>query len=237
MKTVAVFSLFVLVSLTAASAHTDLTPAEVKAMLDAGGDIVVVDVREESEYCDSTYNPPGHIPDAVNMPWNSGYLQDRYDELPADHDIIVVCRSGNRSNSAANFLDGLGFTSVFDMLGGMNAWLWETEDCYLASIPAGGGGDSTGLLLGPATPNPFNVVTEIAFLIPGAGSVTDVSLRIYDSRGRLVTTIIDDRRQPGIGRAVWDGTDRQGRAVAGGVYFYNLAWNGGSRTQRLVLIR
>lgn len=72
---------------------------------------------------------------AINMPWNSGYLEAHYGELPADEEIIVVCRSGNRSNTAANFLDGVGFLSVFDMTGGMNQWLWETELCPQASVP------------------------------------------------------------------------------------------------------
>ncbi|MFH1220891.1 MAG: rhodanese-like domain-containing protein [Candidatus Eisenbacteria bacterium] len=120
---------------SAASAHTDKTAAEIRAMLDAGGDILVVDMREASEFCDSTYHPPGHIIGAVNMPWNSGYLQAYHGELDPNLTTIVVCRSGGRSNAAANFLDGVGFTAVFDMLGGMNAWLWQTQGCYTASVP------------------------------------------------------------------------------------------------------
>ncbi len=112
-----------------ACAHTDLTPVEIKALLDGGTNSVIVDVREYSEFCDTTYTPPGHIPGAINMPWNSGYLQDHYTELNPADSIIVVCRSGARSNAATNFLDSVGFSNVFDMLGGMDAWEWETEDC------------------------------------------------------------------------------------------------------------
>jgi Galactose oxidase, central domain/Rhodanese-like domain/Kelch motif/The GLUG motif len=46
-----------------------------------------------------------------------------------DRPILVVCRSGGRSNSAANFLDSKGFPEVYDMTGGMNAWLWDTAPC------------------------------------------------------------------------------------------------------------
>lgn len=134
MRGLAISLVLVTLTFTLAYSHTDVTPTEVKAMLDAGGDIVVIDVREESEFCDSTYSPPGHIAGAINMPWNSGYLQAHYGELAADDTTIVVCRSGNRSNSAANFLDGVGFTNVFDMLGGMNAWDWETETCDYSGV-------------------------------------------------------------------------------------------------------
>ena len=134
MRTTLTFLVIILVTFVSAHAHTDLTTAQVKALLDAGGNIVVVDVREESEFCDSTYTPPGHITDAINMPWNSGYLQEHYNELAPDDSTIIVCRSGSRSNSAANFLDGEGFTNVFDMLGGMNAWTYGTELCDFAGV-------------------------------------------------------------------------------------------------------
>jgi rhodanese-related sulfurtransferase len=104
--------------------HTDLTAAEARAMILSGG-AVVLDVREYNEFCGTA----AHIDDAANLPWNSGVLAARFAELPADVDILVVCGSGGRSNQAANFLDGQGFTRVYDMLGGMGAWLWETEAC------------------------------------------------------------------------------------------------------------
>jgi rhodanese-related sulfurtransferase len=134
MRTVVTVSVIILLTYSWAYSHTDVTPAQVKAMIDAGGGIVVVDVREESEYCDSTYTPPGHIPGAINMPWNSGYLQAHYSELAPDDSTVMVCRSGSRSNAAANFLDGEGFTHVFDMLGGMNAWAYETEMCGYSGV-------------------------------------------------------------------------------------------------------
>ncbi len=236
MRVTTVFILAIALTSGVAYSHTDLTPAEVQAMLDAGGDLVVLDVREESEFCDSTYQPPGHIIGAVNMPWNSGYLQEHYSELPSDHDIIVVCRSGNRSNSAANFLDGVGFTSVFDMLGGMNAWQWETEDCSVASVP-GPGVVPAALSLGPAIPNPFSLETEISYAIPAENGQMHVTLSIYDSRGRLVARVVDSNQNAGSRRVIWSGTDRRGRPVASGVYFYRLASYGKSKTRRVVLLR
>jgi rhodanese-related sulfurtransferase len=106
-------------------AHTDVTPQEANDMMDANDRVIVLDVRESSEYCD----PPGHVPGALNYPWTSGVLQATYEELPWDSEIVVVCRSGYRSNLAADFLDSQGFLYVYDMLGGMLAWQWETVVC------------------------------------------------------------------------------------------------------------
>ncbi len=108
-----------------ALAHTDVTAEQARDLIDSTNDLVVVDVREPFEYCDDV----GHIPGALNYPLSSGVLEARYDELPIDGPVLVVCRSGARSNAAANFLDSKGFSFIYDMMGGMSAWEWETEPC------------------------------------------------------------------------------------------------------------
>ena len=117
--------MLLLISHQQAWAHTDVTPAQAHDLIDSTPNLVVVDVREPSEYCGIN----GHIPGALNYPLNTGVLQDRYEELPMNDPILVVCQSGGRSNQAANFLDSKGFTIVYDMMGGMNSWQWETEPC------------------------------------------------------------------------------------------------------------
>jgi rhodanese-related sulfurtransferase len=232
----------VLLASSVALAHTDLTPAQVKAWVDTTKGGVLVDVREESEFCDSTYSPPGHIPGAINMPWNSGYFQAHYTELPMYDDIIIVCRSGNRSNSAANFLDAADFSRVFDMTGGMNEWIWETDLCASAGVPgradgADPGDTSSGLMLGPASPNPFTSRTEISFVIPPGSSARDVTFGVYDGRGRLISETVLRGQRPGESRFAWDGRDAAGNTVASGLYFYRLTWSGQSLTRRVVLLR
>jgi rhodanese-related sulfurtransferase len=108
-----------------ASAHTDISVSEAHAMIVADETLIVLDVREYSEFCDSYL----HIEDSVMLPWITEVLQARFTELPTDVDIIVVCTTGMRSNMAANFLDQQGFTSVYDMLGGLAAWTEERESC------------------------------------------------------------------------------------------------------------
>jgi rhodanese-related sulfurtransferase len=77
-------------------------------------DVVVLDVREDWEYNE------GHIPGAKLVPL--GQIPNRLDEIPQDKTVIAVCRSGNRSGQATNFLREQGFENVHNMVGGMNAW-------------------------------------------------------------------------------------------------------------------
>jgi len=81
-------------------------------------DIVVLDVREAAEYA---FN---HIPDAVSIPL--GELEDRMDELNKDKEIYVVCRTGNRSDLAAQKLAKKGFTKVMNVEPGMSQWKGKT---------------------------------------------------------------------------------------------------------------
>ena len=76
--------------------------------------MVLIDVREDSEYAE------GHIPGATLIPL--GQIPDRLDEIPTDKTVVAVCRSGNRSGQATDYLREQGFDNVHNMEGGMNAW-------------------------------------------------------------------------------------------------------------------
>ncbi len=78
-------------------------------------DVFLIDVREQSEYDEK------HIPDITLIPL--GDVPTRMNELPKDKEIIVTCRSGNRSGQAVDFLREQGFTNVHNMDGGINAWV------------------------------------------------------------------------------------------------------------------
>ncbi len=54
-------------------------------------------------------------------------LQDRLDELPTDREIVVYCRTGARSDAAARMLVDEGFSSVFNLVGGIHAWVDEID--------------------------------------------------------------------------------------------------------------
>ena len=67
--------------------YTNVDAEQAKNMIDTNSDLIIVDVREyATEYC----SPGGHIPCALNYPWNSGVLEDRYRELPKTAEILVL---------------------------------------------------------------------------------------------------------------------------------------------------
>ncbi len=85
-----------------------------------------------------------------------------------------------------------------------------------------------------AAPNPFNPRTTVRYSLPAAQPAT---LRLYDLRGRLVRTLVDEPRPAGVSEATWDGRDQAGRAVAAGAYLARLQAGGRQTTLRLTLVR
>ena len=77
----------------------------------------LLDVRTTSEW-----EQDGYIEDATLIPHTS--LEDRRDELPEDKDelILLYCRSGNRSQDAAQTLLDLGFTNLIELESGITGW-------------------------------------------------------------------------------------------------------------------
>lgn len=76
-------------------------------------DHILIDVRTAGEYSS------GHIAGSVNIPVEE--LSQRLSEVPSDKDIVVYCRSGNRSAQASDILANNGFDDIYD-LGGIIAW-------------------------------------------------------------------------------------------------------------------
>ena len=68
----------------------------------------------------------------------------------------------------------------------------------------------------------------------GGGEVT---LRIFDAKGRLVKTLIDGVQSEGEQSTTWNGLNDGGQQVATGVYFYRLTAQGFSQTRRMVLLK
>ena len=83
-------------------------------------------------------------------------------------------------------------------------------------------------------PNPFNPATTIEYEVSATG---DVSIVVFDLRGRVIRELVGTVKTPGIHKTVWDGRDNAGERVASGVYFYRMRANGESLTRRLALIK
>ena len=91
---------------------------DLQAKLSSQEDIVILDVREEAEYA---FN---HIQNAISIPL--GELETRMNELNKEDEVFVVCRTGSRSDLAAQKLAANGFTKVVNVLPGMSGWSGET---------------------------------------------------------------------------------------------------------------
>jgi hypothetical protein len=93
-----------------------ITPEEVKQRLDAGEKLQLVDVRESFEH--DAFNIGGLL---LPLGKVKEYDTTDIDELK-DKEVILYCRSGNRSGQAALILESLGFTNAKNLIGGMIAW-------------------------------------------------------------------------------------------------------------------
>jgi hypothetical protein len=112
-----------------------------------------------------------------------------------------------------------------------------------ALLPFGGVSEAGKAVAGAAdlrfalhepVPNPLRSQTSLAFAVPRTGRVM---LRVFDVRGRLVTTLLDGRAEAGTNLVVWQGRDDRGRQLADGVYFLRLEQGGQSQTRKLLLVR
>ena len=90
-----------------------ISPEEVYEIIKNDEDYLIVDVRTKEEY------NSGHLEGALLLPVQE--LEERLGELPMDKPIIVYCRSGNRSRTAAEILVNNGFKQIYDM-GGISDW-------------------------------------------------------------------------------------------------------------------
>ncbi len=84
-------------------------------------------------------------------------------------------------------------------------------------------------------PNPFNPATAIQYDVPAAGG--RVSLKVYDTRGRLVRTLVDRVESPGEKHVTWDGRDHASRRMASGIYLYVFEASGVRQTRKLVMVQ
>lgn len=85
-----------------------------EAVLKRDAGAFILDVRQPEEWNEF------HVPDSTLIPL--GELASRVDELPRDREIVVVCRSGNRSAQARDILLDAGFTEATSMAGGLVQW-------------------------------------------------------------------------------------------------------------------
>ena len=89
-------------------------------------------------------------------------------------------------------------------------------------------------------PNPFNPSTTISFAIPPdelEAGLLRVKLEIFNLRGALIRSLMDDYLPAGYHRVNWNGKDNSGRPLSSGVYFYRLCAGSRVLTRKMILLK
>lgn len=103
----------------AMEAHEDITPVELRQRLDAGEDLVVIDVREPAEWQIARIEGARHLP--------MGRVQAESGSLDPAAETVVYCHHGARSASVAGWLRRSGFANVHNLAGGIDRWSTDVD--------------------------------------------------------------------------------------------------------------
>ena len=96
-----------------------IDPVTLKARLDRGESVLILDVREPFEIALAPFPGATHIP--------MGDIPSRLSELDPDRETVVVCHHGVRSAQVAMYLAQMGFERVLNLAGGIDAWSEDAD--------------------------------------------------------------------------------------------------------------
>lgn len=96
--------------------YSEIFPEALRSRLSSDSPVLLLDVRQPEEHAEK------NIPNSILIPL--GELPDRIDDLEEyrGQDIVVYCRSGNRSAQACMYLAASGFSNLYNLHGGMLTW-------------------------------------------------------------------------------------------------------------------
>lgn len=96
----------------------EVTPEEAQTLIDDGA--LLIDVREQNEW------DAARVPGAILKPMSG--LNSWYQDLPQDRQVVLMCRTGNRSGKIVDALiNQAGFTNVHNLTGGIVRWAEESR--------------------------------------------------------------------------------------------------------------
>lgn len=94
--------------------YGDVSVERARELIQENPSLVILDVRTDAEFRE------GHIEGAINIP--VGELEGRLGELDRGDEMLVYCRTGNRSSTAVGILEENDFTKIYHMNRGITAW-------------------------------------------------------------------------------------------------------------------
>jgi hypothetical protein len=166
-------------------------------------------------------SPPDTIPDQVLEP-----------EPGEEWDSVEVDRAGDINHDGledimVHFRDQLSWPNYLDRV-----------RIYAGSAQLTHVGDQDGqppaIVFAGASPNPFNPRTNLAFSVRSAGRT---QVRLFDARGRLVRSLLDEELPAGLQAVTWDGTDDAGHGLPSGIYLVQIVARGLVANGEVTLVR
>jgi rhodanese-related sulfurtransferase len=109
-----------------ASVNAMLDPAAFKEQLSTDDNAIVLDVRTPAEVAEGT------IPGAIVIDFTAPDFADKIGGLEKDKDYYVYCKGGGRSSKAATQMESLGFSKIYNLKGGYDAWV---ENGFETALP------------------------------------------------------------------------------------------------------
>lgn len=100
----------------------ELSADQAAALLAEDTDVVVLDIRTPEEF------EQGNIPGAINIDYRSDDFRSKIEELDRSTHYLVHCASGGRSGSSLQTFQDLGFSRIYHLTNGYNAWSQETQN-------------------------------------------------------------------------------------------------------------
>ncbi|WP_232695494.1 rhodanese-like domain-containing protein [Brevibacillus daliensis] len=101
------------------SGWQNITPNELENKMAKENELQLIDVRTPEEYAEE------RMEGAISIPLHE--LPNRIHELNPTKNLYMICRSGNRSGQACEFLASLGYKNLYNMVGGMMNWHGKVE--------------------------------------------------------------------------------------------------------------
>jgi hypothetical protein len=156
------------------------------------------------------------------------------EDVPQDSEISIVAFTGAKSSKKVQHL--AEYNSKLQVWDNTDNIIKDRRDTYHVSLTK----DNTSIIetnqiITTNYPNPFNPETTIEFNNPVQGQV---SVNIYNLKGQLVKSLLQDNLSQGVHKVIWQGRDSNDKQVSSGVYFYKISsGNNKSVTKKIILMK
>lgn len=149
-----------------------------------------------------------------------------FEDMPAGSHTVSIWARTLPSGSASNV--------IVDPGGLRGSIIIKVPDDNDLSMVPGDPGPADEFVMHQNYPNPFNPQTHIEYTVRES---SPVELKIYNTLGQLVKTLVDDYKTAGQYSVVWDGKDNSGNAVSSGSYFYQIKTGDFTSTKKMIHIK